>query len=98
MSSSGSSQPTKFYPPWTFKESADEATAKLSKLAEDSPDLKLMEQNGNYWWLVYTGGVFGGTTDLEFIIRESDKIVTVRAASRRSARFYAFSEIGRAHV
>jgi len=91
VSSAGSAQPSKYVAPWRYKESMQEAIEKLEKFADANTELQIVKRDGSYVWVKYEGGTLGGTADIEFLFRESDSAVSIRAASRRNSQFYAFS-------
>lgn len=73
-----------YLPPWTFKESADEAMSRLKGAVVADSNCEILKQAGNQYLKVQAKRIGGVIDDLEFVINESDKVVTYVSSANNS--------------
>lgn len=73
-----------YLPPWTFTQPADEVMSRLKGAVVADSSCEIVEQVGSQYLRVQAKRIGGSVDELEFVISESDKVVTFRSAASNS--------------
>ncbi|MGH4138797.1 DUF1499 domain-containing protein [Clostridium sp.] len=65
-----------------FKGTLEDSKEQMVKLIENYGNVKIIENESNYMYVVFTTGIIKFHDDVEFYFDESKKLIQIRSSSR----------------